>query len=195
MTRASHFKSDLRRAARAKRAAAAKAAPRNVRALFARQFLGAIPVKAGAVVAGYAATGTEADPHAILRALERRGHAIALPAVRGAAMPLAFRAWHHPQKHVTGAFGIQQPHGGARVLVPDVLIVPMTAFDRNGHRLGQGGGFYDRTLKLLRRCKPILAVGLAYAAQEVDSLAVEVHDELLDWIVTEREAIFVRRKR
>jgi 5-formyltetrahydrofolate cyclo-ligase len=193
MTRASHSKSDLRRTARAKRAAAAKAAPRNVRALFARQFLGAIPVKAGAVVAGYAATGTEADPHAILSALERRGHAIALPAVRGAAMPLAFRAWHHPQRHVTGAFGIREPHGGARALVPDVLIVPMTAFDRDGHRLGQGGGFYDRTLKLLRRRKPILAVGLAYAAQE--SLAVEVHDELLDWIVTEREAIFVRRKR
>ena len=195
MTGASHPKHTIRRDARARRIAAAKAAPRTVRAMFARQFLGVIPVKAGAVVAGYAAMGAEADPQAILRALLKRGHAIALPVIHAAEKPLSFRVWHPNAHHVTGAHGIKAPHGSARTLVPDILIVPLVAFDRAGHRLGQGGGFYDRTLKSLWRRKRVIAVGLAYAAQEVPSLAAEAHDEPLDWIVTEREAICVRRKR
>jgi len=89
----------------------------------------------------------------------------------------------------TGPFGIQEPTAAAPVLRPDLLLVPLLAFDRSGHRLGYGGGFYDRTLRALRADGAVLAVGIAYAGQEVDAVPVAEYDQPLNWIVTEREAI------
>ena len=89
---------------------------------------------------------------------------------------------------VPGAFGARVPKASEPV-VPDVVIVPMLAFDRNGHRLGYGGGFYDRTLAALRAQQDVFAVGLAYAAQELKGLPFEATDAPLDAIVTEREVL------
>ena len=80
--------------------------------------------------------------------------------------------------------GIREPGSQARVLEPDVLLVPLLAFDRSGHRLGYGGGYYDRTLRDLRRRRPIVAVGLAFGCQEVDAVPHLDYDERLDWVLT-----------
>jgi 5-formyltetrahydrofolate cyclo-ligase len=82
---------------------------------------------------------------------------------------------------------------GTGELSPDILLVPLLAFDARGYRIGYGGGHFDATLAELRAAKPILAVGLAYAAQEVDEVPREPHDERLDWIVTEREARQIKK--
>ena len=88
-----------------------------------------------------------------------------------------------------GAFGVREPFPEASEVRPDVLLVPMLAFDRQGFRLGYGGGFYDRTLALLRQDGSPVAIGIAFAAQEVDRVPVAEYDQPLNWIVTEREAI------
>ena len=86
---------------------------------------------------------------------------------------------------------IPEPRASAPVLDPDLLFVPLAAFDRAGQRIGYGAGFYDVTLEALRARKPIVAVGVAYAAQEVEAVPREDHDERLDFILTERELIVI----
>ena len=93
----------------------------------------------------------------------------------------------------SGPFGIAEPKQSAEVLRPDVLLVPLLAFDRVGYRLGYGGGFYDRTLRELRALKPVLAIGVAFAAQETPETPRGSMDEKLDWVITEREAIEILR--
>ena len=88
-----------------------------------------------------------------------------------------------------GAFGIPAPPPEAAEVVPEVLLVPLLAFDRAGHRVGWGAGFYDRTLETLRAARAIIAIGVAFAVQEVDFVPHGPHDQPLDWIVTEAEAI------
>jgi 5-formyltetrahydrofolate cyclo-ligase len=117
------------------------------------------------------------------------GHAIALPVVVGRGKPLVFRRWRDGDDMDSGPFGIAEPKAAAEDLSPDVLLVPLLSFDRAGRRLGYGGGFYDRTLRRLRAQKPITAIGVAYAAQEVSETPHGPGDEQLNWIVTEREAI------
>jgi 5-formyltetrahydrofolate cyclo-ligase len=90
---------------------------------------------------------------------------------------------------VDGPFGTREPPAGTPELPPEVLILPLVAFDRRGYRLGYGGGYYDRTLAVLRRQGRALAVGVGFAAQEVVAVPCGRHDQRLDWIVTEREAI------
>jgi 5-formyltetrahydrofolate cyclo-ligase len=135
---------------------------------------------------------SEADPKEILVELKKRGHVVALPFVDGGKQPLIFREFDADRSLVAGPYGTLMPPSTARSVVPDILIVPLLAFDRAGHRLGYGAGYYDRTLAGLRAQRAILAVGLAYAAQEVDSVLPEAHDQTLDWVVTEREAIRIR---
>ena len=79
------------------------------------------------------------------------------------------------------------------MLRPSLLLVPLLAFDRSGHRLGYGAGYYDRTLDGLRAGGAVLAVGVAFAAQEMPAVPVDGHDERLDWIVTERETLRIRK--
>lgn len=136
----------------------------------------------GLVLAGYVPMRGEIDPRPAMAA-----HAgpVAVPVVTGPAQPLAFRAWHPDAVLVPGAFGALIPRDGAW-LVPSVLIVPLLAFDAAGYRLGYGGGFYDRTLEQLRKAGDVLAIGFAFAAQEVASVPREATDQPLDLIVTER---------
>lgn len=173
----------LRARLRALRRAAA-AAPTAALDLRDR-FLAAVPLPMGAIVAGYRAAGSEMDPLPLLEALAARGVALALPCIAEPDQPLVFRVWAPGQPLAPGKLKILEPLESAPSVRPTVVLVPLVGFDRRGHRLGQGGGFYDRTLAGLEA----LSVGLAYAVQEVDAVPVEPWDRRLDWVVTEREAV------
>jgi 5-formyltetrahydrofolate cyclo-ligase len=173
-------KAALRRAAEARRAALGvdPEAP-------ARRLMPLLAAEAGRVLAGYWPMRGEADPRPALAA-----HAgpVCLPVVAGRGRPLLFRAWAPGEALVPGAFGTAVPDGGA-VTTPEVLIVPLLAFDRRGFRLGYGGGFYDRTLAALRAAGRCRAIGLAFAGQEMAALPHAEGDAALDLIVTEAGVI------
>ena len=137
---------------------------------------------AAASVAGYMPIRTEINP--LTTMADHRGH-VSVPVIQGTAMPLKFARWSADCTLVDGPFGAQVPKDPDYV-EPTVLIVPLVGFDQAGNRLGYGGGFYDRTLEILRAKRPTVAIGFAYAAQELDELPVETTDQPLDMIVTER---------
>jgi len=145
----------------------------------------------GTVIAGYMPIGSELDPQSLMRRLSARGTVLCLPDVATPAAPLVFRRWDIGEELQSGAYGIQVPGHTAEPVSPDLLLVPMLAFDRRGHRLGYGGGFYDRTIAELRVHKQIVTVGLAFSGQVRDDLPVDAHDMRLDWIVTESAALRV----
>ena len=148
------------------------------------------------VIAAYCATAAEIDPGPILRAILSfdTGHAqAALPVAVDRNSPLKFRLWRPQDTLAPDAFGIPSPPPSAPEVLPNLVITPLLAFDRRGGRLGQGGGHYDRALSNLRRVRPVFALGLAYAGQEVDAVPTDRHDQRLDAIVTETEFIEVSR--
>lgn len=136
------------------------------------------------VAAGYAATGSELDAFPLLRQLLRKGWQATLPVMAGSDKPLFFRTWSVDTKLLPGPFGIRQPPPDAPALRPDVVFLPLLAFDSHGNRLGYGGGFYDRTLASLRKTGPLSAVGLAFDCQFIDSLPTEPFDAPLEYVVT-----------
>ncbi|CAO3421391.1 5-formyltetrahydrofolate cyclo-ligase [Azospirillum argentinense] len=140
-------------------------------------------------VAGYWPLGSELDVRPLLLHLRTGGRSIALPVSGPRGQALTFRDWDPVLPLVAGRYGIQEPDADRPEVVPAVLLVPMLAFDRSGHRLGYGAGYYDRTLDALRAIRPVLAVGMAFAAQEMDAVPRGAHDERLDWILTERETL------
>lgn len=111
--------------------------------------------------------------------------------MQGRGAPLLFRLWKQGEPVAESKWGIQEPMYGPEVF-PDMLFVPLLAFDRAGNRLGYGGGFYDRTLARLRTMQKIIAVGVAYCAQEVPEVPSDSHDQKLDYVLTEREWIVCR---
>ncbi len=129
----------------------------------------------------------------LLARLASEGWQTALPVVMAKGAPLTFRAWAPGEPTGRGIWDIHIPLETAPELQPDVLLVPMLAFDRRGYRLGYGGGFYDRTLAELRKLKPVTAIGVAYAEQELAEVPVSEFDEPLDWILTERGVIEPKR--
>lgn len=137
----------------------------------------------GVPIAGYMAMRSEIDPTAAMEECAAHGP-VAVPVIEAAEHPLKFRTWSPGCEITAGAFGAEIPVSG-EWLVPEIVIVPLVAFDRNGGRLGYGGGFYDRTLEKLRAQRPTLAIGFAYAAQETETLPLEATDQPLDMIVTE----------
>ena len=137
----------------------------------------------GVPLAGYAQMRTEIDPTAAMEEAAAHGP-VCLPVIQTADHPLNFRAWTPDCDMIDGAFGAKIPATGDWI-TPEILIVPLVAFSRGGGRLGYGGGFYDRTLEKLRARKPTLAIGFAYAAQELDDIPLEPTDQPLDLIVTE----------
>ena len=140
----------------------------------------------GAVLAGYMPMRTEIDPLAAMAAhlAAGEGGRVCVPVIPGPGLPLRFREWTPGAVMEPGEFGALVPAAGDW-LVPSVLIVPLLAFDWRGYRLGYGGGFYDRTLEVLRASGPAIAVGFGFAAQEVEEVPVEPTDQKLDLIVTE----------
>jgi len=145
----------------------------------------------GVPLAGYMAMRTEIDPTPAMEEASAHG-TVGVPVILGAGEPLKFRAWTPNCTMVPGTFGAAIPETGDWI-TPEIVIVPLVAFDAQGGRLGYGGGFYDRTLEGLRAKRPTLAIGFAYAAQQADSLPLEATDQPLDLIVTEHGIIDVRR--
>lgn len=152
------------------------------------------PMKADAVVSGFASLANELDCMPLLHRLAGEGCRVALPLVRGKGMPLEFRAWAPGDAMDAGVWGIAQPKADKAVLQPDVLLVPLLAVDREGRRLGYGGGFYDRTLAGLRKEKAVVAIGLAYDEQVIDAVPHLDYDEPLDWVLTPSGALRCGRK-
>ena len=183
------------KALRKEAAGAAGAADAETGRRLAAQFLDHVPWEKGAIVGGYWPIGDEIDPRPLLEALDRAGCGLALPVVAAATERLIFRAWRPGDPLESGAYGIPVPPGSAEARVPSLLLVPLLAFDRSGHRLGYGGGYYDRTIRHLRGQGRLIGVGLAYGAQEVPAVPREGDDEALDWIVTERDAIRTKREK
>ncbi|MGE0006195.1 MAG: 5-formyltetrahydrofolate cyclo-ligase [Parvibaculaceae bacterium] len=142
-----------------------------------------------ACVSGFYPYQAEINVLPLLARLVSEGWQTALPVVMAKGEPLTFRAWAPGEPTGRGIWDIHIPLETAAELKPDVLLVPMLAFDRRGYRLGYGGGFYDRTLAELRKLKPVVAIGVAYAEQEMPAVPITSHDEPLDWILTERGVI------
>jgi 5-formyltetrahydrofolate cyclo-ligase len=144
------------------------------------------PWSPDAVVAGYWPMGAEMDVQPVLEALAKRGHRCALPVVAGSGLPLTFREWRPMDRLVAAGFGTSEPSPERPRVSPSVLLVPLLAFDARGFRLGYGGGYYDRTLTAMRGCgEQPLALGVGFAAQEMEALPVEEFDQRLDMVATE----------
>lgn len=141
----------------------------------------------GVPLSGYMAIRTEIDPLAAMAEASAYGP-VGVPVIAGPGLPLGFAVWEPDCEMLDGPFGARIPASG-EMLDPEILIVPLVAFSRSGGRLGYGGGFYDRTLERLRARRPTLAIGFAFAGQEMIDLPLEDTDQPLDLIVTEREII------
>jgi 5-formyltetrahydrofolate cyclo-ligase len=144
------------------------------------------------IVSGFMPMGSEINPIPLMRKLASSGARLALPAVAGRGKPLTMRAFTFGQGLVPGVWGIREPAPDAPEVFPDILIVPLLAFDRRGHRIGYGAGYYDLTIAGLRARKTITACGLAFAAQEISSVPTTSRDARLDLVLTEREVIDCR---
>jgi 5-formyltetrahydrofolate cyclo-ligase len=165
-------------------AAQAADAGERAAALFPTQRLAGV-----SVASAYGAMADEIDPWPLMRLLARSGVRLALPAVVKRGARLVFRAFSEGDPLAPDAARIRAPLPSAPEVRPDLIIAPLLAFDRFGGRMGQGGGYYDRTLAALRAQGPVFVLGLAFAGQEVARVPTEPHDQRLDAILTEKAYI------
>jgi 5-formyltetrahydrofolate cyclo-ligase len=184
-------KAELRRKAVARRdALPAQERAAAAEAIAARPF--PVPVAPGAVVSGFMPLKSEINPLPLMRKLAAQGAQLALPVVMGRGNALVMRIWTFDAPLDRGQWGLREPKPDAEAVDPDILLVPLVAFDRTGHRLGYGAGYYDLTITQLRGRKAIVAIGIAFAAQEVPAIPATTHDAHLDLVLTEREVIDLR---
>jgi 5-formyltetrahydrofolate cyclo-ligase len=181
-------KAVLRREALARR----DALPRELRAaaaeaIAARPF--PLAIEPGAAVSGFMPMKSEINPVPLMRKLADAGATLALPVVAGKGKPLIMRAWSLGEPLASGVWGIREPKPEAPEVFPDILIVPLLAFDRRGHRIGYGAGYFDMTIAALRARKPVVAAGIGFAAQEIAEVPTTPRDARLDLVLTEREVI------
>jgi len=185
------LKIELRKIALARRdALGADVRAAAAQAIAARPF--PMPVPPGAIVSGFMPLKSEINPLPLMRTLADAGAKLALPVVAGKGSPLTMRAFTFGDVLVSGVWGIREPKPEAPEVFPDILLVPLLAFDRSGHRIGYGAGYYDMTITALRARKSVAAVGIAFAAQEVAQVPSTPRDARLDLVLTEREVIDVR---
>jgi 5-formyltetrahydrofolate cyclo-ligase len=178
-------KQTLRLRAKAERAKLAPAQKAQAASTVAELGLTFLPDRsAAAIVSGFAALPDEFRLWPLLRRLAADRVPLALPVLQGKGKPLLFRAWQPGDQTAPGVWGIAEPMPDKPSVEPDIVLVPLLAFDRAGWRLGYGGGFYDRTLRRLRAGKPVLAVGIAFDEQRVDAVPHLDYDERLDWVLT-----------
>ena len=153
-----------------------------------------LPVTPGTIVSGFSPLKSEINPLPLLRKLAEAGARLALPVVAGRGQPLIMRSYAFGQPLNSGVWGIREPKDDAPEVEPDIVIVPLAAFDRRGNRIGYGAGYYDMTINRLRGRKTVTAVGIAYAAQEVPEVPVTERDARLDLVLTERDVIDCRER-
>jgi 5-formyltetrahydrofolate cyclo-ligase len=191
--RLAQTKADLRTAALATR----DALDDKQRASAARKIAArGLPIRIarGAIVSGYMPIKSEIDPTPLLRKLAAKGARLALPAVMARGKSLAFRTWSPDDRLLMGPLGILEPSPAATEIVPDIMLVPLAAFDCEGHRIGYGAGHYDFTLAHLRKVKAVTAIGLAFAAQEIEAVPALRHDVALDFVLTETNVFDFRSR-
>ena len=143
----------------------------------------------GVAVSAYWPMKDEMDVRPLMTRLHGLGCVVALPVIVGRDRPLLFRRWTPGAALAGGVFGLSEPDSTAPEVDPGVLLVPLLGFDRAGNRIGWGAGFYDRTLARLRGEGKVVAVGIAFAAQELARVPADDRDEPLDWIATERDIV------
>jgi 5-formyltetrahydrofolate cyclo-ligase len=151
-----------------------------------------LPIARGIVVSGFSPLKSEINPLPLMRKLAAAGARLALPVVVGRGQPLIMRAYAFGDALDAGVWGIREPKADAPEVEPDVLIVPLAAFDRRGHRIGYGAGYYDLTINRLRSRKAVTAIGIGYAAQEVPEVPTTPRDARLDLVLTEKATINCR---
>jgi len=156
-------------------------------AIAARAF--PLPISPGTIVSGFMPLKSEINPLPLMKVLAEAGATLALPKIDGRGKPLVMRAWPWGAPLDAGQWGIREPKADAPEVDPDILLVPLLAFDRTGHRIGYGAGYYDMTIARLRSRKTVTAVGIAFAMQEVSTVPATERDARLDLVLTEREAI------
>lgn len=145
----------------------------------------------GAVVSAYWPMKSEMDIRPVMTYLFENGYTVALPVVTAKGQPMIFRRWTPDEALVIGPYGIEEPSEDCDLVIPEFLFLPLLAFDRQGGRLGYGGGFYDRTIVELRKAGKHHIGGVGFACQEVEKVPLEETDEKLDFILTEKELIEV----
>ena len=179
-------KADLRRAAKVHRALldpATRQAASLAIAANCLEFLGSL-AKPGTLVGGFMPIGQEISPLPLMTRLHTGGCWLALPVMMGKNAPLEFRSYTPGDSLVAAVWGIREPGAAQPAVHPDVLLTALLAFDDAGYRLGYGGGYYDRSIRMLRTLKPVITIGLAYDEQRVDAVPHLDYDERLDWILT-----------
>ncbi len=182
-------KADLRRAALERRAGVDEAAREDFAQAIALKGVELARRAVARTIAVFWPIGTEPDTLMLMAALDYHEFITALPVAGAPGAPLVFRRWKQGQPLVEGAMRIPEPAPHLPIVQPDLLFVPLAAFDRRGFRIGYGGGFYDATLAQIRAARGAPAIGLAFSAQEIDRVPDEAHDQPLDLILTERELI------
>lgn len=181
------IKDDLRRDAFLRRDALDKAWRKQASRAIATRALALPELRENSPIGGYWPIRSEVDPRPILRDLVKRGQDAALSQI--IHPKLSWRLWKPGDVLIKGGFGVREPGPDAPECFPVALLVPLACFDRRGGRVGYGKGHFDRSIAALSELHPVLAIGLAYAAQEIDEAPIEPHDRMLDVIVTEADII------
>ncbi|MEH2566343.1 5-formyltetrahydrofolate cyclo-ligase [Bradyrhizobium sp. AZCC 2289] len=187
----SSSKAELRAIALAKRDALSDEQRAAAAEAIARRGL-PFEIAPGMIVSGYSPIRSEIDPAPLMRRLAEQGAKLALPAVLARGKSLAFRAWSPDDRLMLGPLGILEPSPAAAEAVPDIMLVPLAAFDPLGHRIGYGAGHYDYTLAHLRKMKAITAVGIGFSAQQIKAVPALPHDVALDYVLTEKKVFDFR---
>ncbi|MGJ4944175.1 5-formyltetrahydrofolate cyclo-ligase [Bradyrhizobium sp. HKCCYLS1011] len=190
---ASQSKQQLRAAALAAREALSEAEREAAAKAIATRGL-PFALQPGAVVSAYAPIRSEIDPMPLMSRLAGEGARLALPVILARGHSLSFRAWSPGDRLTLGSLGIPEPSPASAEVTPDVMLVPLAAFDRVGHRIGYGGGYYDYTFSHLRKAKHVIGIGLAFAVQETAAVPALAHDVALDFVLTETQTFDFRSK-
>mgnify|MGYP001454492647 FL=1 len=151
-----------------------------------------VEIVTGMVVSGYSPIRNEIDPAPLMLRLAEQGARLALPVVNARGKSLTFRAWSPSDRLMLGPLGIPEPSPAAAELIPDIMLVPLAAFDRLGHRIGYGAGHYDYTFAHLRKSKAVTGIGVAFAVQEIEAVPALSHDVALDFVLTDKETFDFR---
>jgi len=187
----SNSKAELRAKALAKRDALSEKKRVSAATKLAKRGL-PFEIVPGSIVSGYSPIRSEIDPAPLLRKLADQGARLALPCVTARGQSLIFRIWHPSDRLMLGPLGIPEPSTAAAEVIPDIMLTPLAAFDRLGHRIGYGAGHYDFTFAYLRKTKHVVGIGLAFAAQEIEAVPALSHDVALDYVLTETDVFDFR---
>jgi 5-formyltetrahydrofolate cyclo-ligase len=189
---ATRSKAELRASALAAREAMSETKRAKAAQAVAKRGL-PIEIKPGMVISGYSPIRNEIDPVPLMQKLASQGARLALPTINARGKSLIFRVWSPGDRLTLGMLGIPEPSPAASEVVPDIMLVPLAAFDSSGHRIGYGAGHYDHTFAHLRKAKAVIGIGLAFAAQEIEAVPALPHDVRLDFVLTESGTFDFRR--